>query len=170
MTSRFPLCLAALGLLAACQARDSQHQYDYSEVGKSRVSEFGTVIRAREVDIRGENTGTGALAGATAGGVGGYQFGNGQGQMGATLGGAVIGALAGAAIEQAVSDRKGIEYTVVKENGKTVTSVQNLEKGDRIFKAGERVMVQMTGSYQRILPAGDLPTEMNRPKGITFKD
>jgi hypothetical protein len=31
-------------------------------------------------------------------------------------------------------------------------------------------MVQNNGSYQRVLPANDLPTEIKRPKSIKVKD
>ena len=34
---------------------------------------------------------------------------------------------------------------------------------------GDRVMVQASGLYQRVLPASNLPTEIDRPKGIEFK-
>lgn len=161
--------MAALPLLSAC-SKNSQNQYDYSEVGKSSVAEFGTVVNVREVEVRGQNTGTGAVAGATAGGIAGNNMGNGYGQLTGLVAGAVVGAVAGHVAEQAMSDYKGLEYTVVKENGKTITLVQNTAPGEPVFKSGDRVLVQMSGSYQRVLPADKLPTHMAKPKGITFDD
>jgi outer membrane lipoprotein SlyB len=64
--------------------------------------------------------------------------------------------------------------TVVKlrdlENGKTLTVAQNISEKDVIHKIGDRVIVQINGQYQRVLPANDLPTEIERPKGIKFKN
>ena len=37
------------------------------------------------------------------------------------------------------------------------------------LKKGDRVIVQINGEYQRVLPANSLPTEIEQPKGITFK-
>jgi outer membrane lipoprotein SlyB len=83
--------LAVLPLLAACEGRQSQNQYDYSEVGKSNVAEFGTVAGVREVDVKGQNSGAGALAGGVGGGIAGNAFGNGYGQVTTAVAGALIG-------------------------------------------------------------------------------
>jgi len=147
-----------------------QNRYGYQEVGTTQVVEFGTVVAIREVDITGKNTGLGAAAGAAGGGIAGSAIGQGTGNAGAILGGVLVGAVAGALAEQAMADRTGLEYTIVLENGKTVTVVQEHKKEDRVFKPGERVMVQASGLYQRVLPADNIPTEMARPKGIKLKD
>jgi outer membrane lipoprotein SlyB len=56
------------------------------------------------------------------------------------------------------------------ENGKTLTVAQNVSEKDVIHAVGDRVMVQINGQYQRVLPANSLPTEIEKPKGIKFKD
>ena len=157
-------------LLAGCARDLGQNHYNYNEVGQSVIVEYATVVKAKPVDITGRNTGAGAAAGATAGGVAGYQAGNGNGQLATTIGGAVIGAVAGSAIEQAAANRKGYEYTVVTEHKKTKTIVQYQNPEDRVFKNGDPVMVQTTGSYQRVLEADDLPDQIKRPKGIKIVD
>ncbi len=161
--------LSVLALLAGC-SKQSQNQYDYSEVGKSSVAEFGTVIGVREVEVKAENTGTGALAGGVAGGVAGNNMGNGYGQVVGLVGGALVGAAAGSLAEQSLSDYKAMEYTVIKENGKTLTLVQNTKPDEPVFKQGDRVLVQTSGSYQRVLPTTQIPTEIARPKGVKFRD
>ena len=162
---------AAMPVLSGCQAKNSQNQYDYSEVGKSSVAEFATVVAVREVAVTAKNTGTGALAGGVAGGVAGNAVGNnGYGQVVGLVGGAVVGAVAGSIAEQAISDYKALEYTVIKEDGTTVTTVQNTKPDEPVFKAGDRVLVQTSGSYQRVLPAAAMPTQMARPKGIKLID
>ena len=86
------------------------------------------------------------------------------------MGGAVLGATAGSALEQAIRNRGGVEYTVTLENGKTLTVAQNVSEKDVIHRKGDRVMVQIDGQYQRVLPANQLPTEIDKPKGIKFKN
>lgn len=161
-------CLG-LSLLTGC-VTNSQSRYNYDQVGRSSVVEFGTVIAIRNIDITGQNTGAGALAGGTAGGLIGTQVGSGNGGIAGVLGGILIGAAAGALAEQAMANRTGIEYTIVLQNSKVITVAQEVAKEDRVFAAGDRVMVQASGSYQRVLPTDHIPTEIDRPKGITVKD
>ena len=40
----------------------------------------------------------------------------------------------------------------------------------RLLAPGERVMVQNSGGYQRVLPASGLPTAVKRPQGIKVID
>lgn len=160
--------LLAVGL-TGCQ-NPGQSRYSYYDVGRSRTVEFGTVVAVRQVEITGRNTGAGGLVGGAAGGIAGSTIGRGSGNAAAILGGVVIGLAAGALAEQALVDRTGLEYTVTLANGKTLTIVQEQDKNDRVFAPGERVMVQASGAYQRVLAADHLPTEIARPKGIEVKD
>jgi outer membrane lipoprotein SlyB len=159
------LALAVIG----CSS-EGQSRYNYDEVGKAVVVEFGTLIAARPVDITGKNSGTGAALGATAGGLVGSAIGRGGGNVAAIVGGVVVGAVAGAVAEQIAANRTGLEYTILLRNGKAITIAQEQEQKDRVFAPGERVMVQVSGSYQRVLAADGVPTEMNRPKGINIRD
>lgn len=161
---------ASLLLLSACAKPSGQSQYQAGEVGKSTLIEFGTIITSREVGITGKNSGTGALMGAGVGAGAGSYAGGGSGQIWTTLGGALVGAAAGAASEQALADSKGVEYVITTEKGKTLSVAQNVNKEDRVLQPGQRVMVQTSGSYQRVLPADSLPTEIKRPKGIKVVD
>jgi outer membrane lipoprotein SlyB len=167
--SRLALALLAALVLPGCQ-RSGQNTYSASEVGYARAVDFGTVVAVREVAIKGEQTGIGAAVGGAAGGVAGAAFGHGIGNVASTLGGVLLGGLAGAGAEQAIGDRTGLEYTVTMQNGSTIQVVQNRNEGDRVLQPGERVMVQANGATQRVLPADRLPTELQRPKGITVKD
>jgi outer membrane lipoprotein SlyB len=166
--------IIALGLagiiLAGCARHEGQSQYSYSEVGQSTLVEFGTVVSSRDVGITGRNSGAGALVGAGVGAGAGSYVGSGSGRGWGVAGGAVAGAIAGAVAEQAAADRKGIEYTITKENGRTVTIVQEINPEDKVFQPGARVMVQTSGSYQRVLPTDTLPEQIKRPKGIKVVD
>lgn len=69
-----------------------------------------------------------------------------------------------------MADRKALEYVVVLESGVPMTYVQEIHKEDRVFAVGERVVVQNSGGYQRVLPASNLPTEVKRPQGLKIVD
>lgn len=162
------LVMAAL-VLAGCQ-HPGQNVYRYDEVGKASLVNFGTIVGVREVAVEGKNTGLGAATGAAAGGLAGSQFGQGGGNAVATLAGVVIGGIAGALAEQAAANRTATEYTVTLENGVTMTVVQDHNEGERILRPGERVILQVTGGTQRVLPADQLPTQIKRPAGIKVVD
>ncbi len=163
------IALLLLVSLTAC-ARPSQNRYGYQDVGQASVVEFGTVISERPVEITGQNTGLGATAGAAGGALGGAYIGRGGGTLGAMIATAIVGGIAGHVAEQAISDHSGIEYVITLENGQTVTVVQNYVEGDPSIRSGQRVMVQTSGMYQRILPADNLPTKIKRPKKIKVVD
>ena len=153
------LVLAAL--LVGC-ATNGQNNYNWNDVGRTSVVEFGRVIAVRTVDITGQNTGGGATLGAL-GGMAAARTGDGKGQ----ILGLILGAIAGGAVEQAISNRRGEEYTIALRNGKIVTVVQELHETDPIFAPGTRVIVQTSGQYQRVLSAAALPNAVERAKGIT---
>jgi outer membrane lipoprotein SlyB len=163
------IAVCSLLLLGGC-VTSGQSRYNYDEVGRATAVHFGTVLAVRNIDITGKNTGTGALVGGTTGGLVGTQIGQGNGGIAGVVGGVVLGAIAGAVAEQALANHSGLEYTIILENGKVVTVAQEQDKDDRVFKNGDRVMVQSGGSYQRVLPADNLPTEVDRPKGIKIRE
>lgn len=163
------LVVAGAVALTGCQ-HPGQNVYRASEVGKASLVNFGTVVAVRDVAVQGENSGLGAMAGAAGGGIAGSQFGSGGGSAAATLVGVVIGGVAGALAEQAASNRTAVEYTVTLQSGVTMTVVQNKNDGDRIIQPGDRVILQVTGGTQRVLPADQLPTQIKRPVGITVTD
>ncbi len=160
--SKFVAIAACCLALSACQ-RPGQNAYGAREVGKVALVNFGVIIAQREVDVIAKNTGVGAFAGGVAaGGAVASAGGSGLGALAAALGGAIAGGL----IEQAASDRKATEFIVTLENRQTITIVQDHAEGDAPLNVGDRVMVQLMGRTQRVLPAGALPTEVERPKGI----
>ncbi len=164
-----PLAALLLASLSACH-QPGQNRYGYQDVGQTSVVQFGTVVSLRMVGITGQNTGIGAMAGAAGGALGGSYIGSGGGSIGGALAGALIAGVAGHMAEQAISDRTGIEYVITLRSGDTVTVVQNYVEGDPSIKAGQRVMVQTSGMYQRVLPADHLPEKVKRPKKIEVVD
>ncbi len=157
-------------VLGGCSPKNSLNQYSEGDVGISTLVEFGTVVHVRAIQIRGEQSGAGATIGGLSGAAAGSSIGAGKGNAGAILGGAAIGLAAGMVTEQMVKDRSGYEYTVTKENGTTITVAQNVMKDEAVMRVGDRVMVQSSGNYQRVIPATELPTSIKRPKGIKVTD
>ncbi len=145
--------------LFACAKKEGQGQYSYKDVGQSTPIVAGTVVAVREVGITGENTGAGKLIGGGVGAGSGAYLGKGSGKLWAAGAGAVVGAIAGSAGEQALANRKGVEYTIAQESGQKLTIVQELKPEDKIFQVGARVIVQTSGNYQRVLPAESLPEQ-----------
>ncbi len=164
------VALVACVVTAAGCERTGQNTYNYNEVGRTGTIQFGTVISVREVNVKGQNTGAGAVVGAAGGGIAGNQMGHGGGNALATLGGVIVGAAAGALAEQAIADRTATEYILTLESGTTVTIVQDHTSGDQPINPGDRVVLQTSGGKQRVLPAAALPTEVKRPQGIKVTD
>lgn len=164
------LSFTALTMLVSCAPKPGQNLYSASEVGQDVRIEFGRVVSVRKVEIRGENTGTGAAAGATAGAVAGYQVGNGNGQLAATLGAMVAGAIIGGMAEQAMQDGQGYKYIIVTDKKKTRSIVQYQNESDVVFKKGDRVMIETEGKFQRVVPTDDLPEQTKRARGVKVVD
>lgn len=170
MSCKNVIAVALLALTLSACANTNQSTYNANEVGKATSVTFGTILGTRQIDIKGENTGVGAIGGAVVGAGVGSEFGQGTGNAWATGLGAVAGLAAGALAEQEINDRKGIEYTLTLETGETLTIVQEQAATDRVFNAGERVMVQDYGKYRRVLAADHLPDTIKRPKGVKVVD
>lgn len=155
--------------LAACATR-GQNAYTESEVGQSVRVEFGQVVAKRAVEINGDNSSVGLTSGAIAGAVGGSAIGDGSGQVYATIGGAALGALTGLFAEKAIRHREGIEYTITDSKGVTRSIVQEASDTDKTINVGDRVMIQLSGAYERVVPASQMPQSIQRPKGIAVVD
>lgn len=169
ISSIFALSLITI-LATGCSETSSQNVYDFSQAGQSVIVEFGTVLDVRPIKIKGPNSGLGGVTGAVAGGALASNAGQGNGQTAMVVGGAIIGAIAGNIAEQSLSDRVGRDFTIMLQTGKVITVSQYFKADEPIVKKGERVIVQTSGSYQRVLPAEHLPEKMKRPKGIKLED
>ncbi|MBI3441828.1 MAG: hypothetical protein HY052_08540 [Proteobacteria bacterium] len=159
--------ISLVTLLSGCAETAGQNLYDAGEVGKQADIVFGKILAVRHVKVQAEPSGVGTAAGMAGGGLAGTNVGNGNGTIGAVIAGAIIGGIAGSAAEKAMADRVGVEYIIRKEDGKTISIVQNISKDDVPLKVGQRVMIQTSGEYQkasgkkhsaqyqRVLPAGE---------------
>ena len=172
---RITALIACLCVLNACQQRPDQNDYSESEAGISRSVQFGTVLNTREITLHDKASGGGALIGGATGAGVGSAFGNGSGQGWAILAGAIIGAVAGNVVEEENSDHQGLEYVVQLQSGDVKTIAQEVNEGDIVFKAGDKVMLQYCDGgdkshkcadkqYQRLLPVKKLPPYVRKKK------
>ncbi len=145
-----PILLAAG--VGACANNGVQPGYVTTPHGSSQASastygtptgESGRVVAINDTSIRGGgSSGNGPLVGGLLGGLGGMAIGasGGRGIGGGLIGG-VLGGIAGA-IGGTIFDRpspgRGVEVTVQKDNGQTVTIAQR-DDGD--VQLGDRVQI-----------------------------
>lgn len=174
-TGRVGIVALGVAALVACSSpKVSDSLYRDSEVGNSKRIVRCRVLETREVAIRGDDApekgeAIGSLVGVIAGAILGSQIGKGAGQELAVQAGATVGAVAGGgAGRQAadkLSERPGIEYSIILDTGEELTLVQDILESDRIVQAGEtcRLQVEANG-MNRVLPAEHLPDQINAPK------
>lgn len=171
------LCMAAVAACSSPEVSDSL--YRDSEVGNSKRVVRCRVLEAREVAIRGDDApekgeAVGTIVGVLVGAILGSKVGKGAGQDLAVQAGATVGAVAGGGAGRQTADklseRPGIEYSIVLDNGEELTLVQDVLENDRIVQAGEtcRLQIEQDGK-NRVLPAEQLPDTISAPKATTVK-
>ena len=139
---------ALLLLLGACSGNYSPDTYATRAVQQANKVEQGTIVGARQVEVRADGT-AGAAAGAAAGGVAGSQIGQGSAAAAfGAIGGGLVGGLLGSAAERAAGDATATEYIVRKGNGDLLSVTQ---KDATPLALGQKVLV-ITGIQARIVP------------------
>ncbi|MBV8032290.1 MAG: glycine zipper 2TM domain-containing protein [Betaproteobacteria bacterium] len=88
---------------------------------KPHCAACGVVLDVKEVVVKGQGSGVGAVAGAAVGGVVAHEVFDGRNQGLATIAGAAGGALAGNAIEKDVKTKKHYEVALRMDDGSTRT-------------------------------------------------
>jgi len=162
--------VAVIALLLPGCVNHAQNQFTEFEAGQQVEVEFGKIVGVRHVKIRHQDTGLGAGGGALAGAGLGNAIASGGGRPGGALLGLVAGAIAGGIAEHQLQNLNGIAYTITKRNGKTVVITQEIGDDDAPLKKGDRVMIETSGIYKRVLPTDDLPEKVKRPKDIKVED
>jgi len=104
----------------------------------TKCAECGVVESVREVDVKGQGSGLGAVGGAVVGGVLGNQVGGGRGKDVMTVVGAVGGAVAGNEVEKRAKSTTRYETTVRFEDG---SSRAISEANAPPWRAGDKVRV-----------------------------
>lgn len=129
------VCLLILG---GCAYPEGSYDYrGYQVMGEQSVR-FGVVDSVRPVRIMPGETGVGTAGGAILGGIAGSNVGGGTGQVAGAVGGAILGGILGSNIERSANERPGVEITVLLDNGRYISVVQ---EADETFRPGDRVRV-----------------------------
>lgn len=171
--------LLAVSLAACSSPKVSDSLYRDSEVGSSKNVVRCRVLEVREVAIREDDApekgeAIGAILGGIAGIIIGSQIGGGKGQSLAMEAGATVGVVAGGAggrqAADKMSERKGLEYSIILDNGEELTLVQDFLEGDRVVQVGDTCRMQIENDGKnRILPAEHLPDQIQAPKKSTVQ-
>lgn len=133
--------LIASGILLSTGC-SSAHSYNQTSVGQVEQVYRGTVVSARQVNIK--DSGAGTVLGAVAGGLVGNQFGpKGSGEKTAAT---VIGALGGAYAGNQVNQDSGQELIINLDDGREIRTVHRVDKNTPYsFRSGDRVRVYYRG-------------------------
>jgi len=132
-------------ILSGCSLH-SGSTYERSEMGSPEYFKKGVILSVREVEIKGTESGAGAVAGATAGGLAGSTLGgNTATRVLGALGGAVVGGLVGHATENLITGGTASEFIIQPDKGEPYAIVQ---VNDQELKAGERVLIMDSGKVR----------------------
>ena len=124
----------------------SGSRYDLSELGSPEYFKKGVILSVRDVEIKGTESGVGAIAGATAGGLAGSSLGGNTATraLGA-LGGAVVGGLVGHGAEEIITSGNASEFIIQPLEGEPYSIVQ---VNDEKLKVGDKVLILDSGKLR----------------------
>jgi outer membrane lipoprotein SlyB len=134
-------------LLGGCAYPQGSYDYRGYQVMGEQTVRFGVVDSVRPVRINPGETGVGTAGGAVLGGIAGSHVGGGSGQIAGAVGGAILGGILGSNIERSANERQGIEVTVLLDNGKYISVVQ---EADELFRPGDRVRILWDDDSTRV--------------------
>jgi len=145
MLRKFPLNLILMLFVSGCSLH-SGSTYERSEMGSPEYFKKGVILSVRDVEIKGTESGGGAVAGATTGGLAGSTLGGNTATraLGA-LGGAVVGGLLGHATENVITSGSATEFIIQPDEGEPYAVVQ---VNDEELKQGERVLIMDSGKVR----------------------
>jgi outer membrane lipoprotein SlyB len=132
------IAVSALVLGACAYPPAGPGDYHAYQTGSAQSVQFGVVESVREVRLHGPNSGFGGATGAAVGMVAGSHVGGGSGQFVGAVVGTLLGGLVGSNMEQAATERPGIEITVMMDSGKYLSIVQEAVEP---FQSGDRVRI-----------------------------
>ncbi len=138
--------------LAGCAQNPYGNAYSVNDARQVQTVHLGTILRTQAVTINGGGNGIGTLAGGAIGGILGSGVGGGKGAEIASIGGALLGGFLGNEAGNVATKRNGVNLTIKMDDGQTVSIVQQVNP-KVIFRAGERVQVNMMDGTARVTPA-----------------
>ena len=154
-------------VLASCLAACANKRIDElpsSDAGQVFKTRFGTIISQHPVTIRSSPQ-TAISTGVFAAGVTSTLI---AADHVTFVGGALAGGAAAAAIHYFGEIDNAIEYQVMLDDGSVVLLEQLQASDERIFLAGEPVLVEFGAMKNRVLPLPDAPSVMPPPRQISM--
>ncbi len=137
--------ISLLSGIAGCSLH-SGSTYERNEMGSPQYFKKGVIVSVRDVEIKGTESGAGAVAGASAGGLAGSTLGgNTATRVLGALGGAVIGGVVGHATEDVITSGDASEFIIQPDEGEPYAVVQ---VNDEELKPGERVLIMDSGKVR----------------------
>ena len=120
--------------------------YNRNEMGSPQYFKKGVIVSVRDVEIKGTESGAGAVAGATAGGLAGSTLGgNTATRVLGALGGAVIGGVLGHTTEDIITSGGASEFIIQPDEGEAYAIIQ---VNDEELKPGEKVLIMDSGKVR----------------------
>jgi outer membrane lipoprotein SlyB len=120
--------------------------YSRNEMGSPQYFKKGVIVSVRDVEIKGTESGAGAVAGATAGGLAGSTLGgNTATRVLGALGGAVLGGVLGHTTEDVITSGDASEFIIQPDEGEAYAIVQ---VNDEELKPGEKVLIMDSGNVR----------------------
>lgn len=154
-------------LLSSCASMEaSDNLYRSSEVGRAKVLLSCRVLASRKITIRSDHSGD---KGETLGFITGLAASNSRNPVVNIIGGLVGGAV-GRKVGDKLHNMPGVEYTVILSSGEERSLVQNLRKGERMLAPKTPCRLQVSGSYNRVLSSGHLPSKVKKPTKVKFSN
>ncbi len=147
------LKLVAIYLLVSACATTDPTKVSGEDAQQILATQFGTVVDAQAVTIRGKKSQSAAAVGAIIGGVAGSLVEDGEYREILMATGAVIGGVVGYYMPVKLGEHNGFQYVVsIDDKTRPVTLIQGATgKDDTGFQIGERVTI-VYGKKIRMLP------------------
>jgi outer membrane lipoprotein SlyB len=120
--------------------------YNRSDMGSPVYFKKGVIVSVRDVEIKGTESGAGAVGGATVGGLAGSTLGENTATraLGA-IGGAVIGGIMGHTTENVITSNDASEFIIQPDEGEPYSIVQVNDEG---LKEGESILIMDSGKVR----------------------
>jgi outer membrane lipoprotein SlyB len=163
------LVIFTLLIVVGCSSdKAGQNLYQSGEIGQTKRILPCTVISTRNVTIQQTNAGEkGETIGFIVGALATAE--NNDSPVVRLLGG-LVGGVAGRATSDNLSERDGVEYTVLLASGEERQLVQDIQDDERLLSQGEACRLQITGDLNRVLPAAHYPDAVKRPSKTQFNE
>lgn len=156
MNGKLSAVLVGAALVAGLAGCSNQpltgRSYSAQEARYVQTVQYGVIESVELVVIEGKKNGfVGTATGAIVGGALASNLGGGSGQDIATVLGAIAGGVLGNKVQENTSQKQGQEITILLDNGRMISVVQEVEQSGMVFQPGQRVRVLEQNNTVRVV-------------------